>query len=99
MTNYFLFFEHYYQYNIYVNIYISLNRTTVPSHCMSFTYLRYTGLYFDQYNVVVTYYHTIVYVTGKHCIVATNKYKGEFHLIIYFKCAVVFIVSSTAGSS
>ena len=38
-------------------------------------------------------------VTGKNCIVAINKYKGEFHLIIYFKSAVVFIVPSTAGSS
>ena len=51
------------------------------------------------YNVVVTYYHTIAYVTGKHCIVAINKYKGLFHLIIYFKSAVVFIVSSNAGYS
>ena len=51
------------------------------------------------YNVVVKYYHTIVYATSKQCIVAINKYKGEFHLIIYLKSAVVFIVSSTAGSS
>ena len=51
------------------------------------------------YNVVVTYYHTIVYVTSKHCIVAINKDKGEFHLIIYFKSAILFIMSSTAFSS
>ena len=51
------------------------------------------------YNSVVTYYHTIIYVTSKHCIVAINEYKGEFHLIIYFKSAVVFIVSSTSVSS
>ena len=51
------------------------------------------------YNVVVKYCHTIVYSTGKHCIVAINEYKGKFHFIIYFKKAIVFIVSSTAGSS
>ena len=50
------------------------------------------------YNIVVTYYHTIVYVTRKHCIVTIKKYKGDFHLIIYFKSAVLFIVSSTAVS-
>ena len=50
------------------------------------------------YNVIIKYYHTIVYSTGKNCIVAINKYKGEFHFIIYFKSAVLFIVSSTAGS-
>ena len=51
------------------------------------------------YNVAIKYYHTIVYSTGKHCIVEINKYKGKFCLIIYFKSVVVFIVSSTAGSS
>ena len=51
------------------------------------------------YNAVVKYYHTIVYVTSKHCIVVINKYKGEFHLVIYFKSAFVFIVLSTSGSS
>ena len=38
--------------------------------------------------VVVTYYHTIVYVTSNHCIIAINEYKGDYHLIIYFKIAV-----------
>ena len=52
-----------------------------------------------QQNVVVKYYHTIVYSTGKNCIVAINKYKVKFHYIIYFKNAIVFIVSSTDGSS
>ena len=51
------------------------------------------------YNIVVKYYHTIVYSTGKNCIVSINKYKGKFHFTIYFKNAVVFIVSSTAGYS
>ena len=34
------------------------------------------------YNIVVKYYNIIVYSTGKHCIVAINKYKGKFHFII-----------------
>ena len=38
------FLKHYFQYNIYVNIYISLHRTTVPSNCILFTSLQYTGL-------------------------------------------------------
>ena len=36
-----------------------------------------------RYNAVVKYYHTIVYSTGKNCIVAINKYKGKFHYIVY----------------
>ena len=68
----------------------------IPMHCQS-NYIRL--LCHILYNVVVKYYHTIVYSTGKNCIVAINKYKGNFHFIIYFKNAVVFIVSSTAGSS
>ena len=51
------------------------------------------------YNAVVKYYHRIIYATGKHCIFAINQYKGKFYFIIYFKNAVVFIASSTAGSS
>ena len=51
------------------------------------------------YNAVFTYYHTIVFVTSKNCIVAIKEYKGEFHHIIYFKIAVVFIVSGTAVPS
>ena len=51
------------------------------------------------YNVVFTYYHTIVYVTSNHCIVAINEYKGEYNLIIYFIIAVVIIVSSTTVTS
>ena len=51
------------------------------------------------YNVVDKYYHTIIYATGKHFIVAINKYKDEFQFVTYFKSAVVFILSSTAGSS
>ena len=81
---------------------MSINRTTVPSHCMSFTYLRYTGLSFYRYNATIQRRCYILshnrLFTGKNCIFAINKYKGEFHLIIYFKSAVVFIVLSTAGS-
>ena len=38
----------------------------------------------QRYNIVVKYYHTIVYSTGKHCIIEINKYNGKFHLIIDF---------------
>ena len=55
IPNYILFFEHFYQYNIYVNIYISLNHNTVPSHCKSLTYSRYSGLYFDRYNATLSH--------------------------------------------
>ena len=51
------------------------------------------------YDVIFTYYHTIVYVTSNHCNVAINKYKGEYHLILYFEIAVLIIVSSTVSPS
>ena len=38
----FPFFEHYFHYNIYVSIWISLHRTAGPSHCILFKYLQYT---------------------------------------------------------
>ena len=100
IPNYFLFFKHCYQYNIYVNIYISLT-IKLLSHIVSRLHIHDTLVSISTntmrlYNVVVTYYHTSVYVTRKNFIVAINKYKVEYHLILYFKRAVVFIVSSTA---
>ena len=83
------FFLHYYQYNIYVNIYISLNHNNVRHivGCLNIhdTLVSISTDPTQVYNVVVTYHHTIIYVTSKHCIVAINEYKGELHLIIYLK--------------
>ena len=99
----FPFFKHYYEYNIYVNIYISIKRTTFRHIvCCLHIYDTLVSLLTNTtwlYNVAVKYYHNIVYVTSKHFIIAINKSKGEFHIIIYYKGAVVFIVLSTAGSS
>ena len=50
-------------------------------------------------NVVVEYYHIIVFATGKHFIFAINQYKGKFDFINGFKNVIVFIASITAGSS
>ena len=51
------------------------------------------------YTVVVKYYHIFSNNTGKHCIFAINQPKGKWRSIDDFTTAMLFIASSTAGTS
>ena len=94
---------HYFQYNIYVNIYIILHLP--PFHCILFCLHIYNTLVTIMtntprlYQVVVKYYHIFSNNTGKHCIFAINQHKVKWHYIDDFTNAILFIASSTAGSS
>ena len=44
-------------------------------------------------------YHIFSNTMGKYCILAINKHKGKWHFIDDFKNPILFIASSTAGSS
>ena len=79
--------------------YLFITSSTVCS--TKFYILLLSDPYSASMNLFCIYFRLfrVTYVTGKHCIVAINKYKGKFHLIIYFKIAVVFIVLISASSS
>ena len=44
-------------------------------------------------------YHILSNTMGKHCIFAINKHKGKWHYIDYLINTILFIASSTPGST
>ena len=77
ISTYFLFFEHYFQYNIYAIILIFLYRTTGPFTLFILCYLQYICHFQVRYNRDYSRFSfdSISYsanITGKHCVFLIN---------------------------
>ena len=100
---YFLFFKHYFHYNIYVNILISLHRTDGSSHCIYFKYLQYTCSSNDRYTVTIhgcCLFLSHIFPTIRANIASlwsTNTKVSEIHWWFYY--CYFFILSYTSGPS
>ena len=53
----------------------------------------------NLYKFVVKYYHIFSNNIGKHWILAINQHKDKWHSVDDFTTAILFIASSTAGTS